>query len=454
MNRNPAEAKGMKRILRIALLSLAAAGLAGCDTVTGIFSSDDKTVLPGERLSVMELGAQLEVDPAIADELVLLPDARVNDSWPQPGGNSSNANGHLAAPGPLSQVWSVSAGSGSDRVAQLLAPPIVADGRIYVLDARTRLGAFDQSSGRKLWDVDLVPEGEKAGSGRGGGVAYENGRLFAVTGYGTVNGIDAASGSIVWTQTIGDPFRSAPTASGGRVFAVTSDNQTIALSQETGDVIWRHRGIVESAGILAASSPAVAGSTVIVPYSSGELVALRVENGTPVWTDSLTRTGNITSLSALNDIAGRPVVDRDRVFAISHSGRMVSIDLRTGERVWTRDIGGVQTPWPAGDFIFLVTTAQEVVAISRRDGRIRWITPLQRWRNPDKRTEPVQWSGPVLVSERLVLVSSRGEAVMLSAANGEVLGNLSIPAEALIAPVVANETVYVLTDNARLTALK
>jgi outer membrane protein assembly factor BamB len=58
------------------------------------------------------------------------------------------------------------------------------------------------------------------------------------------------------------------------------------------------------------------------------------------------------------------------------------------------------------------------------------------------------------VSERLVLVSSRGEAVMLSAANGEVLGNLSIPAEALIAPVVANETVYVLTDNARLTALK
>lgn len=182
-------------------------------------------------------------------------------------------------------------------------------------------------------------------------------------------------------------------------------------------MLWRHRGLVESAGILASSSPAVAGSTVIVPYSSGEVVALRVENGTPVWTDQLTRTGTVTSLSALNDIAGRPVIDRDRVFAISHSGRMVSIDLRTGERIWTRDIGGVQTPWVAGDFVFLVTSSQEVLAISRRDGRIRWITPLQRWRNPERRSDPVEWSGPILVSERLVLVSSRGEAVML-AGNG------------------------------------
>src|SRR5690606_11394341 len=134
--------------------------------------------------------------------------------------------------------------------------------------------------------------------------------------------------------------------------------------------LWRHRGIVESAGILTSTSPAVSGAVVIAPYSSGELVALRVENGTPVWSDSLTRTGNVTSLSELNDIAGRPVIDRNRVIAVSHSGRMVSIDLRTGERVWTRDIGSVQTPWVAGEYILVVTTSQELLAISRRDGRI------------------------------------------------------------------------------------
>lgn len=452
-DRNSAEPFVLRRLLRVAAL-VAVAGLAGCDTVTDVFTSSDKTVLPGKRLSVMELGTQLEVDRDLADEIIILPQPYVNEDWPQPGGTPDNAMYHLAASGPLDRVWSSNAGAGSGRVAQLLAPPIVAEGKIFVIDAESTVRAFEQSSGKKLWEAELVPEDEDADEGRGGGIAYDNGRIFAVTGFGLAHGLDAASGAVQWTQKVGDPFRASPTANGGRIFAITVDNQTICLAQETGEVLWRHRGIVESAGILAASSVAVAGSVAVAPYSSGELVALRVENGTPVWTDSLTRTGNVTSLSELNDIAGRPVIDRDRVFAISHSGRMVSIDLRTGERVWTRDIGGVQTPWVAGDFVYLVTTTQEVVAVSRRDGRIRWLTPLPRWEDPEDREDPIEWSGPVLVSDRLVLVSSTGDAVSVSPYTGEVLGRIDLPDGVLIAPVVAKETLYILTDDAQLIALK
>ncbi|WP_293331273.1 PQQ-binding-like beta-propeller repeat protein [Parvibaculum sp.] len=441
-------------LLRVAMVALAFGTLAGCDSVTGMFTSEDKTVLPGKRLSVMELGSTLEVDPAIADELVILPQPYVNPDWPQPGGSPDNANYHLAAPGPLDRLWSVDAGAGSDRVAQLTASPVIADGKIFVLDAESTVRAFDRKTGKRLWETDLVPEGEDADEGRGGGVAFDNGKIFVVTGFGTGHGLDAASGAIVWTQTLGEPFRAAPTANGGRVFAVTADNQTIAFAQETGEVLWRHRGIVESAGILSSPSPAVAGSVVISPYSSGELVALRVANGTPVWSDSLNRTGRLTSLSELNDIAGRPVIDRDRVFAISHSGRMVSIDLRTGERAWTRDIGGVQTPWVAGDYLYLITNSEELVAISRRDGRIRWITPMPRWEDPEDREDPIVWSGPVLVSDRLILVSSTGDATSVSPYTGEILGRIDLPDDVLIAPVVADETLYILTDSASLIALK
>lgn len=441
-------------LLRIAMVAFALGSVAGCDSVGNMFSSEDETVLPGKRLSVMELGANLEVDPGIAGELVILPKPYTNDAWPQPGGTPDNANYHLAAPGALARVWSVGAGAGSDGAAQLTASPIVAGGKIFVLDAEATVRAFDQKTGKKLWEAELVPEDEDADEGRGGGIAFDGGKIFAVTGFGTANAIDADSGAVVWTQTIGEPFRSAPTANGGRVFAITADNQTIALAQETGEVLWRHRGIVESAGILGSSSPAVAGSIVIVPYSSGELVALRVANGTPVWSDSLTRTGTITSLSELNDIAGRPVIDRDRVFAISHSGRMVSIDLRTGERAWTRDIGGVQTPWVAGDYLFLVTNSQELLAISRRDGRIRWITPMPRWEDPEDKEDPIVWSGPVLVSDRLVIVSSVGDAVSVSPYTGEIMGRIDLPDGTLIAPIVADETLYVLTNDAELIALK
>ncbi|PKQ04762.1 MAG: pyrrolo-quinoline quinone [Alphaproteobacteria bacterium HGW-Alphaproteobacteria-12] len=450
----PAAVAKIRPALRLALIGLALSATAGCSSVTDLFTSSDKTVLPGKRLSVMELGAELEADAAIADDTIILPQSYTNDAWPQPGGTPDNAMYHLAAPGPLKRIWSASAGAGSGSVAQLIASPVIADGKIFVLDAEVTVHAFDQTTGKKLWETELVPEGEDGDEGRGGGVAFDNGRLFVVTGFGFGYALDPASGKAIWTQKVGDPFRAAPTANGGRVFAITSDNQTICFAQETGEVLWRHRGIVESAGILSSTSPAVAGAIAIAPYSSGELVALRVENGTPVWSDSLTRTGNVTSLSELNDIAGRPVIDRDRVFAISHSGRMVSIDLRTGERVWTRDIGGIQTPWVAGDFVFLVTNSQEVLAISRRDGRIRWIARLPRYEDPDDKDGPIEWSGPVLVSDRLVLVSSTGDAVSVSPYTGEILGRIDLPDSTLIAPIVARETLYILTDDAELIALK
>jgi outer membrane protein assembly factor BamB len=450
-NASPRPAR--RKTLRLAMLGLAMAGLAGCDTVSDVFTTD-KTVLPGKRLSVMELGTVLEADPEIAYADVELPAARTNADWPQPGGAPENAMYHLVAPGSLARVWSADAGSGSSGAARLVAVPVIAADRIFVLDARGSVQALDRQSGKSAWTVSLVPENENAAEARGGGVAYDNGKLFVTTGFGTVHALDPASGTELWVQPVGDPFRAAPTATDGRVFAVTADNQMICLSQETGDVLWRHRGIVESAGILTSTSPAVSGAVVIAPYSSGELVALRVENGTPVWSDSLTRTGNVTSLSELNDIAGRPVIDRNRVIAISHSGRMVSIDLRTGERVWTRDIGGVQTPWVAGDFIFLVTNSQELLAISRRDGRIRWISPLPRYEDPEDRTGNIEWSGPILISDRLFLVSSEGEALMVSPFTGEIGEQISLSGGALIPPIVADGTVYILTNDASLIALR
>jgi outer membrane protein assembly factor BamB len=454
MNRGSQMKRNRLRTIGLALAGLAMIGLAGCDTVGGWFSSESKPKLPGKRLSVMELETRLEVDPAMQDMPVELPQPAENADWPQPGGTADNANYHLAAPGSLQKIWSANAGAGSGRVARLVASPIVAEGKVFVLDAEATLRAFDAKSGKKLWTRDLTPEGEDSEKARGGGVAYENGKLFVATGFGNVHAVNPGSGDVVWTTRGGVPFRASPTANGGRVFAITSDNQLLCLAEENGQILWRHRGITESAGILAATSPAVAGSIVIAPYSSGELFALRVENGTMLWSDSLTRTGNLTSLSELNDIAGRPVIDRDRVFAISHSGRFVSIDLRTGERVWTKDIAGVQTPWVAGEYLFLVTKDQEVLAMSRRDGRIRWIARLDRYEDPEDKSGPIEWSGPLLAGDRLVLVSTEGKAVSVSPYTGEIKGKIDLPGSTLIAPVAAGGIVYILTNNAELVALR
>jgi outer membrane protein assembly factor BamB len=465
----------LSHVQRVAVLGAAAVLLCGCSTfdfMDSWFSGAGKvSKLKGERISVMSLDESLKPDPSLASTAVVLPPPYRNDAWPNPGGYSSNAMYHLEVTGRLQQAWMQEAGKGSDTDSRLTAAPIVAGGKIYVLDSQAHIFAFNAQSGQPAWDQSLAPGGKSSffydvslgmfGSttkldptkGFGGGLAFDNGKLFATSGFGDVVAFDAASGKRLWSTNLGVPVMNAPVAGGGRVFVSSQDNHFYALAQADGRKLWDHTGIEESAGILESTSAAVAGEFVLAPYTSGELYALRVQNGRPSWNDMLTSSGNVTALSELDDIAGRPVVDRDIVFAISHSGLMAAISLSTGDRVWSRDIGGIQTPWVAGDYVYVVTTDQRLLCLTRKEGRVRWVHQLQRWTDEDK-SNFVVWSGPVLVSDRLVLVSSAGFAVSISPYTGQVLSRMEIPGQAYIAPVVANDTLYLWTNDAQLVAYR
>jgi outer membrane protein assembly factor BamB len=465
-----------KLIFRAAFCVTAAVALAGCeqldtlrDMTSGWFNAGaKKSNIKGERISVMSADASLAPDPELAGVNVVLPPPYRNEEWPQPGGFAANAMYHLEAGGPLQLAWQQDAGKGSDSSSRLTAPPVVAEGHIYVLDAEAHIYAFDAKSGNPLWDKALAPEGGDGpflgmfgpdhsidpAKGFGGGVAFEDGKVFVSTGFGSVFALNAANGKQVWKSDLGVPIVNAPVANGGRVFVSTQDNHFYALAQIDGRTLWDHQGISESAGILESTSAAVAGSVVVVPYSSGELYAINVETGRMAWSDMLSRNGTVTALSELDDIAGRPVIDRDMVYAISHSGIMVAINLNTGDRVWSRDVGGIQTPWAAGDFVYVLTTEAQILCLARKDGRVKWVHQLPRWEDPSSKDDPIVWSGPVLVSDRLVLVSSDGFAVSVSPYTGALLGRMPIPDGTYIAPIVANATLYLLTNGAQLVALR
>jgi outer membrane protein assembly factor BamB len=462
------------RFVRTAAVVLAVAMLtASCamtDMVQGWFAGGNtKSKLRGERISVMTIDETLRIDDSLKGVPVVLPPPYKNAEWPEPGGYASNAMHHLEAPGPLRQVWEQDAGKASDASSRLTAAPVVAGGRIFVLDSAAHVFAFDAGSGSPLWDRSITPEGKDESylfgllgnngqvdpsKGFGGGVAFDDGKLFVTSGFGDVIALDARSGKVLWKQSLGVPIVNAPTANGGRVFVSTQENHLYALAQADGRRLWDHQGISESAGILESTSAAVSGEYVMAPYSSGEIYALRVQNGRPAWNDMLTHSGVATALSELDDIAGRPVVDRDVVYAISHSGIMAAIGINTGERLWSRDIGGIQTPWAAGDYVYVLTTDEQLICLTRKEGKVKWIHQLQRWDDPEQHKGAIVWAGPVLVSDRLVVVSSRGVAAAVSPYTGELLGKMEIPSGTYISPVVANGTMYLYTSNAELVALR
>ena len=288
----------------------------------------------------------------------------------------------------------------------------------------------------------------------GGGIALDDGKVYVTSGFGVLICMDARTGRDLWRKDMGMPIINAPVVSGGRIFFSTHDNHFYALAQSDGRQLWDHQGITESAGILASTNAAVSGETVIAPYTSGEVFALRAQNGQVGWSDVLSRSGHVTALSALDDIAGRPVIDRGVVYAISQSGLMAAFSINTGERLWSRDIGGIQTPWAAGDYIYVLDNNARLICLTRKEGKVRWIHQLPQYEEPDKKEDPIIWAGPVLVSDKLVLTSSNGYAEAISPYDGKLVGRVEIPDATIISPVVANGILYLYTSNADLVALR
>lgn len=424
-------------------------GTGGCAVFKG--HGPKKTPTVGKRVPILASENRAEVDPSIASVQVLLPAAAPNDAWSQPGGNAAKSMGHLAFVASPQRAWTAQIDGGSNR-ARLGAAPVVAENKLFVVDVAGVVHAFAADTGAALWTAS-VSEGDNNRNARfGGGASYDDGKVYATDGLGDVVALNAADGKQVWKAKPGGPLRGAPTIANGQIYVLSQDNQIHALNQADGAVVWSQSASLETQGVFGGAAPASSAGTIIAGFSSGELNAYRYENGRTLWQDALSRTAITTSVSSLADIDADPVIQDGRVYAIGQGGRMVALDLSTGQRLWEQSFAGITTPALAGEWIFLVTDDSKLIALSRANGKVRWISQLRAYKNEKKKSDAYIWYGPVLAGERLWLTNSRGELVAASPTDGAVQATIAAGDAYSLPPVIANQTMFLLDDKGRLTA--
>jgi outer membrane protein assembly factor BamB len=452
---------------RLLALGLAAALLGGCGTIGRLNPFDDDNrpqarASEGKRVSVIAFDQTVAPAEALKGVAFDIPAPVEVAEWPQPGGTLEQALEHVEAAPALEVAWRRRVGEGTSRGNQVTASPVVAGGRIYTLDGQATVSAHDARTGAPVWRVDLTPAERRDREAYGGGVAVADGRVYVTSGFRFVAALDAGTGAVAWRTALEAPMRGAPTVAAGRVFAVSADNEVFAFDAATGAESWSYQALVEPARFAVASSPAVASDTVIAPFASGELVALRAQNGNELWTDVLSRASRTNALSEIRDIAGRPVVYRGDVFATSHSGVFSATDLRTGGRRWSLPVAGLTTPWPAGDVVYVVSKAGELICAARDSGQVYWVSNLSEGRSRreggflrlfDHEVRPT-WSGPLLASNRLIMVSTFGELVAADPRTGAIQKTVRLGSPAFIRPIAAGGMIYVLTEEAELIAFR
>ncbi len=441
----------MNNKLRVAGALAALALVSGCGVFKG--SGAKKTPVLGERVPILMSENDITSDKSLASVDVLVPEGVVNEDWTQPGGNAAKSMGSLALSASPSQVWSKQVAKTSKR-ERLAASPVIAGGKLFVMDTDGVVHAMSADGGSPLWTAATVKaEGNKTAR-FGGGVSVSGEHLFATNGLGDVVALNVADGTELWRKRPGGPLRGAPTLANDNLYVVTQDNQLFAMKQENGDVSWTASASLETQGVFGVAAPASAQGTLVAGFSSGELNAYRYENGRQLWSDVLARSSMTTSVSSLSDIDAEPVIDQGRVYAVGQGGRMVAMDIATGNRMWEQNIAGISTPWVAGEWLFVVTDDARLLCLSRTSGKVRWISQLKLYKNAKKPKNPYSWVGPVLAGGKLILGNTRGELVFVSPTDGSISSTINLKDPISLQPVVVNNTLYVLDDKGRLTAFR
>lgn len=440
-------------ITRIALMAaILSLPLAGC----GVFKGDGgpKTPTVGKRVSILSNDNSIKVDPTLESIPVVLPEAAVNVAWSQSGGNASKTPGHPALGASRGQAWTATI-AGNSKTHRLASSPVIADGRLFAVGTDAVVTAFGADNGQRLWSANIGTTNDQYRNVLfGGGVGVEGNMVYASSGAGDVAALNAADGSVLWKVKPGGLLRGAPTIAYGSVYVISQDNQIYALSAADGSVLWQASASMEAGSVFGAASPAAGQSTIVAGFSSGEVQAYRYENGRDLWEDALARTSMALSVSTLTDVDADPVVDRGRVFALGQGGRMASYDLLSGQRIWEISIAGISTPYVVGDWVFAMTDDAKLMAVARGTGKVRWLQQLARFRveTEKKKKDPIRWTGPILAGNRLIAVNSQGQLMEFSPQDGSTLSTIEFKSSISQPPVVANNTLYVLEDNGRITA--
>lgn len=381
--------------------------------------------------------------PLLGKKNITLPTPFKNKNWP-----TLTRNLNIAAQEASTLRWETSIGRGMSSGLSLMTNMVANTTHVFTMDTAGNVSAINQTDGNTAWTTQPSKQQDNT---LAGGLAIENKTLIATSSSGDITGINTTDGTPLWQVNVEAPIRIGATAHAGKAYILTVSNELIAIDMASGKILWRHQGINEFSAILGGANPDVSGSTVIGAYSSGEYYAFNTNTGDVLWSDTLTAALRSDTVSSITHIVANPVIDGDTVYVISHGGKMVAADIKTGSRNWQQNIGSIQTPIIIGDFLFVVSDLDELICMDKKTGKPKFSVNLQAYKTTDS-TAKLNFSAPLLVDGKILITASNGELLYISPQDGKLLKSYATDLKVQNGPIVVNGNYFLLSNDGTLTS--
>ena len=417
-----------------------------------VFSCSDKDAKPfaGQKIDIYISSKS----KASRDFNIKIDQEIGNNYWVQKGGYDTHSIPNLNLKFPLKKIFS----KNTDQVISdeyfSLANPIVDKKNIYLLSNNGSVTSINKKNFRINW-IKKIFSDQTDFPNLGSIVVKLNGEdLYLHNGGDLIYALNKKNGEVKWKFKNKFPFRGNITIKNDYILVNDYNNNLLSFLEKK--LIWKKKLGQSENAILTNIRPLIYENKIINPAFNGLFHILDIEDGKLMFSDYLQPNKKMAKIFRNNDIIANPIISDGKMYIISHSGTLASYDLNNIKLLWSVQIGGGNTPIISGNSLFLIDNNNILYAINSKNGKIKWTRQFASNIEEGfyfKDIKKINFKGPFLIDNKLILFSSRGYLNLLDPLNGKLLESIDfdlLGAE----PIFVKNNLIILTSDGDLKVYK
>ena len=336
----------------------------------------------------------------------------------------------------LKSRWSRGVGDGQGEGLLKMNPVLVGDS-LYAASAEGRGVSVDPEIGRVRWKQDL----ELALSG---GVGHHGNSIFVGASEGLVMRLDADSGAEIWRAPVSGEVLSAPQGNGRYVVAQTYDGKLMGFDYVNGEVRWTYTSDVPVLTLRGTGTPMILSDNAIAGFADGKVVAINLRSGNVAWEVRVAIPQGRSEIERIVDIDGSMALSGSELYVASYQGRLAAIDTRSGRRLWQRNVSSVSGVGVGFGNVYVADDDGTVSAFLRNGQGVRW-------QNIDLGFRDL--SRPTPINSYVAVVDFEGYLHLLSQVDGDIVGRVKVDSGGARADMLTRgNRLFVFTNDGALKA--
>ena len=281
---------------------------------------------------------------------------------------------------------------------------------LYVAAATGVVYQLDKDNGATGWRTD-VDEQLTAGA------SVDREHVYVGTRNGFLIALDKRDGKEVWRAQLSSEPVSPPGSDNGDVVIHTNDGAVFNFDAKTGEQKWKYNAVMPTLTIRGTSQPQFFAQFVAVGLASGKMAILDRTTGQLRWENKVGIPEGDTEIERIVDVDARPLVTRDKLFAVSYQGRVVAYDLQNGRTLWAEDESSYRDMAMGYGNLYVSGSNGSIVAYDQMSGNIKWA-------QEDLLYRPL--TAPVIASGYIAIADFEGYLHILSQVDGHFVARKRI----------------------------